>query len=136
MFGKKEASFKLSDSRKSKKSAAPIHEDLLVCREATDEQEELSDEDFLTENAHEGDRSNSKLDESMLNYSADTMTIGGNSSLGFSGNQGFFQNNLQNILKAAKEQGRLQEIEEHSSIPDDSKLDVNDGTLHFNLTHT
>lgn len=93
MFGKKEASFKLSDSRKSKGKTA-IHEDLLVCREATDEQEELSDEDFLTEKPREGDKSTSKLDDSILNYSADTMTIGGNSSLAFSGNQGFFQNNL------------------------------------------
>lgn len=30
----------------------------------------------------------------------------------------------------------MQEIEEHSSIPDDSKLDIHDATLHFNLTHT
>jgi len=77
-------------------------EDLLICREATDEQEEFDDDDTPLSITDVGNET--KQEDSLL-YSLDTNTQGGNSSFGASGKLGFFQNNLQNMIRSAERNG-------------------------------
>jgi len=51
-----------------------------------------------------------KMDDT-LNYSLDTATVGGNSTIGASGGKlGFFQNNLHAMIQSAERKGLLQDL--------------------------
>ena len=84
-------------------------------READNDQEELdADEDDVAnatplslKDDNDLNFTQTQIEDSFL-YSADnTNTLGGNSSInfGFSGSKGYFQNNLQGMLSAAKAAG-------------------------------
>lgn len=99
---------KNSKQKKSTRAAIEIQDDLALCREASDEQPEL-DEDEDSADAEvqqanakdQGTKTTFKMDDS-LQYTYDTLAPGGNSTLGASGGDIFFQNNLASAILPAE----------------------------------